>query len=72
MDFVRYSAKAIAAALVVLLVAGLRIYWPELAQTEVQEALRLLLEVLIGVVVVWCVPNGARGASKADGKENEK
>ena len=51
------SAKAIASAIVVLLVVLLRKFWPDVADGGVQEAIRVLLELLISASVVWLVPN---------------
>lgn len=51
------SKKAIVAAILTLVVVGLRVYWPDVATTEVQESLRVLLELFIVGAGVWYTSN---------------
>ena len=67
--FAQYSAKAIAAAVVVLVVALVRIRWPDIAQTEVQEALRTLVEIAVTAGVVWLTPNKTLPTDAKETKE---
>lgn len=68
--FAQYSAKAIAAAVVVLVVALVRIKWPDVAQTEVQEALRTLVEISVTAGVVWLTPNKTLPTDAKETKED--
>lgn len=69
----QYSAKAIAGAVVVLLVALLRARFPDVADGTVQEALRTLVEVVLTAGVVWLVPNSpAQGGSRSPEEKKEK
>lgn len=57
MNSVQANAKAITGALMVLLVIAVRKYWPDVAATEVQEAIRILIEFVVSGLAVWLVPN---------------
>lgn len=56
-DTLLASKKAIAAALVMILVSVLRGIWPDLADGAMQDAIRGLIEILLVVAVVWLTPN---------------
>ena len=57
MDLLRTNAKAIAAAVTLLLITVLRHTFPDVAQTDVQEAIRVLIEIAVTAAAVWAVPN---------------
>lgn len=54
------NAKAITAAIMTLLIAGLRVYWPDITDGAVQEALRVLVEVGVSALLVWLIPNAPK------------
>jgi len=57
MNALQVNAKAITGAVMVLLVVLLRNVWPEITDSTIQEALRVIIEVAVTCGMVWLVPN---------------
>jgi hypothetical protein len=66
--FVAAHAKALTGALMVLIIAVARKYLPDFATTEIQEAIRVVLELALTGAAVYAVPNKQRTTNETPGE----